>query len=254
MSLKRGSAGPTTRKHLAVSCPDVSSLATQHLCQAKEETPKFAFPWVCRIAWGMHEPAGERVLFWVPSVRTTPGAGDLLPGWATLLPDTWVAGSGGMWNSGHPALWQSTLENTKPLTDAVVRERIPGLCLVQCLTHIVGAEDTPCWVDEDPSVAQDWGRNYQCAFLLSGVTFPWKYSGSVVPRTVLLHSEPSSAFNMRNLSFSGCPSWLMPVLCMVEVGAHLFWSFWVQWRKRGAVQLRAGRALLGWSLLCFALR
>lgn len=63
MSLKRGSAGPMTRKHLAVSCPDVSSLATQHLCQAKEETPKFAFPWVCRIAWGMHEPAGERVLF-----------------------------------------------------------------------------------------------------------------------------------------------------------------------------------------------
>lgn len=38
---------------------------------------------------------------------------------------------------------------------------------------------------------------------------------------------------------------LMPVLCIVEVGAHLSGFFWVPWKKLEEVQLRAQRTLEG---------
>ena len=120
-------------------------------------------------------------------------------------------------------------EIPSPLIDACFREQIPGLCLVQCLTHIVRISRT---ASEGIKVHQSYhhedGVN-TVILLLTQQLFPWSAFVSVVPCTVLFQPKTSSALNTsESVLPSSCPSWLMPALCMVEVGTHLSWSFWVQ--------------------------
>lgn len=125
-------------------------------------------------------------------------------------------------------------ETPSPLIDDCFREQMPDLCLVQCLIHIVRISRTAF---EGMKIHQSHHHDDGVStviLLLTWQLFPWSAFVSVVPGIVLFQPQTSFALNTsQSVLPPSCPSWLMPALCMVKVGTHLSWSFWVQQRELG---------------------